>query len=374
MNTSLPSGGMNTLPNNQQRILAFDLARGICILLMMTVHTMDFYGAPEVHESLLGSSFKTLVGWPAASIFIFIMGIFISYNPNPSLSKGLKRAAILFLLGYALNFFRGSIPMWLSLQFGLVTYEDLGPHSPLTEFLIVDVLQFAGIAFAVCYLLQHLLPNPLYWLALALVITFSGPLVWDISSTNVFMDEILQLFWGAREQGVVFPQFPWLVYPIVGMAFGHWLKQSNDFNALFKKTAWVGVVIMLIGIGIILSDVESQLADNKRASSGVVIGVIAFTILFICLCQFTTAKVPHNPIFSLLYSWSNHVTVLYVISWILIGWGLMIFGLETLGASEVLGAMVGVIILTDLLTRVWIRLKSKLISQPNGPITTKANA
>ena len=159
MNVSM-SSGEDTQASNHQRIQAFDLARGLAILFMMLIHTLDFYGAPEVHETMIGASFKAFVGWPAASTFIFIMGVFVAYTPNASLRQNLKRAAFLFVLGYLLNLFRGTIPMWLSIQMGLVTYEDLGPHTPLTEFLIVDVLQFAGIAFAVCALLQHYLPNP----------------------------------------------------------------------------------------------------------------------------------------------------------------------------------------------------------------------
>ncbi|ARU59159.1 multipass membrane protein [Oleiphilus messinensis] len=346
---------MNATTVDSSRIKAFDLARGLAVLLMMLIHTLDFYGSSTVHETMIGASFKAFVGWPAASTFVFIMGIFVAYTPNATLAQGLKRAAMLFALGYVLNLFRGTIPMWLSIQMGLVTYEDLGPHTPLTEFLIVDVLQFAGIAFAVCSLLQHYLPNPKYWLATALLVNFVSPLLWDISTGNLYLDELLQIFWGYEAQGAIFPQFPWLTYPLVGMAFGGWLKTSSSLPDFFRRSFWIATTGMVIGLGIIFTDVEFHLADSLRGGPGLIICISCFTILVLCACQFIVNSIPHNPIFAILYTWSKYVTVVYIIQWLLVGWGLMIFGLQTMNSSQVLMAMLGVVVLSDLGMRVWVK-------------------
>jgi hypothetical protein len=297
------------------------------------------------------------VGWPAASTFIFIMGIFLAYTPNATLKQGLKRAALLFLLGYVLNLFRGTIPMWLSLQLGLVTYEDLAPHTPLSELLIVDILQFAGIAFAVCSLLQHYIPNPKYWIVIALIVNFVSPLLWDISTGVVVVDEIFQIFWGYQAQGAVFPQFPWLTYPIVGMAFGQWLRNSTNTKAFFIKTFWGAIVTMAIGLGIIATNVDFHLADSLRGGPGLIICITSFTMISLCFCQLIVKTVPHNPIFSVLYTWSQYVTVVYVMQWLLVGWGLVIFGLQTLNGTEILMAMVGVVLLSDLSMRAWVKFR-----------------
>lgn len=358
MNASL-SKKVSSPPLSNQRIHAFDLARGLAILFMMIVHTMDFYGAPAVHETFIGTYFKAFVGWPAASTFIFIMGIFIAYTPNATLSQGLKRAAFLFLLGYLLNLFRGTIPMWLSIQFGFVTYEELGGHTPLTEFLIVDILQFAGIAFAVCCLLQHYLPHPKYWLIAALIVNCASPMLWDITTGVVYVDEFLKLFCGNKDIGAPFPQFPWLTYPLVGMAFGHWLKNTDDVKAFFNKAFGISVIAMALGLGIVATDVDFHLADNLRGGPGLVVCITSFTVMALYLCHFLVSKIPHNPVFSLLYTWSKHVTAVYFIHWTIIGWGLMKFGVQTLDSYEVMLAMLGVIVLSDAIMRVWAKIKSK---------------
>lgn len=357
MSTSL-TGGVDTLSTTNQRIQAFDLARGLAILLMMIVHTMDFYGAPAVHETFVGTYFKAFVGWPAASTFIFIMGIFVAYTPNATLAQGLKRAALLFALGYLLNLFRGTIPMGLSLQFGLVTYEELGGHTPLTEFLIVDILQFAGIAFAVCCLLQHYLPNPKYWLAAALIVNCVSPLLWDITTGNAYVDEFLKLFWGNKDVGAPFPQFPWLTYPLVGMAFGYWLKNTNDVSSFFNKALGIAAIVMAIGLGITATDVDFHLADNLRGGPGLVVCITAFTVMALYLCHLVVGKVPQNAVFNLLYVWSKHVTVMYFIHWTIIGWGLMKFGVQTLNSYELMLAMLVVILLSDAIMRVWVKVRS----------------
>ena len=89
--------------NNNNRIKAFDLARGLPILFMVIIHVLSFYGSPQVQESRFAQAIHYFIGWPSASIFVFMMGVFVAYNKTPRLTLGLKRAMVLFLLGYLLN-------------------------------------------------------------------------------------------------------------------------------------------------------------------------------------------------------------------------------------------------------------------------------
>ncbi|NRA25435.1 MAG: hypothetical protein HRU08_13390 [Oleispira sp.] len=52
------------------------------------------------------------------------------------------------------------------------------------------------------------------------------------------------------------------------------------------------------------------------------------------------------------------MTVVYVMQWLLVGWGLMIFGLQTLNGTEILMAMVGVVLLSDLSMRAWVKFRA----------------
>ena len=413
MNASLPQNAQ-VLNAGKSRIKVLDFYRGICVMFMLVVHFFYFYGAPEFSRSPIGLSFELLTIWIAAFIyltsvmvlltpsatgqqqlkravilflggyalilgsvhgldfkpeasheallfsvccFVFLMGIFIAIAGGKSLSTGIKRGLILFVAGYALNFFRSSVPMWLSLQLGLVSAEDLGGDTPLTELLVVDILQFAGIAFIICSLLRHYLPQPKYWIGLALIIAFASPYAWDVKTGNYVADELLKLLAGNISEGAFFPQLPWLAYAISGMAFGHWMKQADDLNSFLKKSAWYSLAATVAGIAIILTDVDYHSGDSMRAGPGAVVAISGFTALTIFLLQNIVEKIPHNPIFSFWYSWSKHITTIYVVHWLLIGWGLMYFGFRTLSGISFLITLLALYVLTHFLATGWARLK-----------------
>lgn len=341
----------------QQRIAAFDLARGLAIFLMIVIHVLDFYGTPEVRQNGLGAYIKTLVGWPAASVFVFIMGVFLTYSSKLDLISGLKRAAALFALGYLLNFARSSLPMWLSVELGLITYQDTAPHTPLSELLIVDILQFAGLAFAICLLLKHYLPSPKYWLLAAIAVAFSAPLFWSIQTHSPLLDEVLKLLWGNQNQGAMFPQFPWLSYPLVGMAFGHWLKETNQPDLVFTRAMWAGAGTLISGIALILTNVDFHMADNLRGGPGLIVAITGFTLMVLSLCHYLVKVLPQGAILNTLYFWSKHVTVVYVVQWLLVGWGLMLFGLQQMDGKKVALLMVCAVLLSHVLTKTWLKLQ-----------------
>ncbi|UTW48057.1 heparan-alpha-glucosaminide N-acetyltransferase domain-containing protein [Bacterioplanoides sp. SCSIO 12839] len=413
MNASLPQNAQ-VLNAGKSRIKVLDFYRGICVMFMLVVHFFYFYGAPDFTKTAVGLSFELLTIWIAACIyltsglilltpqatgaqhtkraillflggyaaiiaavhgldfkpefthevllgsvccFVFLMGIFIAIAGGKSLSTGIKRGLILLAAGYALNFVRSSVPMWLSLQLGLVSAEDLGGDTPLTEFLVVDILQFAGIAFIICSLLRHYLPQPKYWLGLALIIAFASPYAWDAKTGNYVIDELLKLLAGNISEGAFFPQLPWLAYAISGMAFGHWMKQADDLNSFLKKSAWYSLAATVAGIAIILTDVDYHSGDSMRAGPGAVVAISGFTALTIFLLQNIVEKIPHNPIFSFWYSWSKHITTIYVVHWLLIGWGLMYFGFRTLSGSSFLITLLALYVLTHFLATGWARFK-----------------
>lgn len=413
MTASSPTDNL-THPSSNSRIKVLDLYRGICVMFMLVVHFFYFYGTPEFTKSVIGSSFELLTIWTAATIylspllvlltpyatgaqhikrilvlfvcgyililgcvrglkmqlgithevllgcvccFVFLMGIFIALAEGKNLSLSIKRGVILFLAGYLLNFFRSSLPMWLSLELGLVSPENLGGDNPISELLVVDILQFAGIAFILCSLLRHYLPSPKYWLLIAVMIAFASPYTWDTHTDNIFADETLKLLTGNIHEGAFFPQFPWLAYAISGMAFGHWLKQADDINGFLRKSAWFSLAATLVGIGIIFTDVDYHGGDLMRTGPGGVIAISGFTALSIFLFHQIVEKVPHNPIFSFWYNWSKHITTIYVVHWLLIGWGLMYFGFQSLSGAGFLVTLLALYLLTHFLSTGWAKFK-----------------
>lgn len=351
---TLGTPSVKPLIKTESRIATFDLARGVLIILMVLIHVLDFYGNDEVRFGVFGTAIKWAASWQVAAWFVFIMGVFVTYSEQGALSKGLMRALNLFALGYLLNFARGAVPLWLSLKMDLVTPEQMGLITPITELLIVDILQFAGLALACCLLVKHYFPRTIYWLGCALIVMSVSPYLWDFSTDLGALNELIKLFVGNKSQGAMFPLFPWLAYPLAGMAFGYWLKKSKRIQSLFDLFLVIGVTLVSIGVLITLNDPQYHIASNMRSGMGLIICLTGGALVFLWACQYLVNSIPPNRCFELLYFWGNNVTSYYIIQWILIGWGLMLFQAQQLALTHTLLAMFGVMVLSHYLLRVWL--------------------
>lgn len=345
------------------RIRAFDLARGIATFLMIIIHVLTFYGSPEVQQGLFAKTIDFLLSWPSASLFVFLMGILVAYSDNQNLAVGLRRSFSLIALGYLLNLLRETIPTWLSLEMGLVTYEQLGKYTPLNGLLVTGVLQFSGVAFAVCITLKHFVPNPKIWLAAALAIVFGSPFLWDIQTGISSMDHFLKLFWGNKEYGAIFPVFPWLAYPIIGMAFGSYFKQSSNPQKAFTHSLLAGFSLIIVGCLITLTNIDYHTADHLRHGPGIIIVITGCVFVWLWLCQQLIKKTGANRCFDLFYFWSKNVTEFYFIHWLFVGWGLMLFGPEQMSLGSLLTWMATVAFLSHFSLKAWL-----CISKPNAKV------
>lgn len=343
--------------SRRSRLASIDLIRGISVFLMIIIHVMDFYGEDSIHQSLFGTALKFAIGWPAASVFVFVMGVFITYSNKQSLSQGLQRALWLFALGYILNFARGTAPLWLSLQLGLVSHEALDGFTPLDEFLIVNILQFAGLALAICVLIKHFLPHPYFWVIGSLLIMFGSPFAWDLSFNNAAIDEFYKLVGGHSAQGAMFPLLPWLAYPFAGMAFGYYLAKNERGSNTFTKGLHLGLALIAFGAIVISTNPNFHVADNLRSGPGLILLIMGCILCALRGCALLENAISSSKILNLFCYWGKHVTLIYVVQWVLIGWGLMIFGLQQMNLIFTLIAMAGFLVLSHYTTQALLKLK-----------------
>ena len=350
------------------RQLTFDVAKGLAVLLMIMIHVLDFYGLDEVRFSTFGNTIKFALGWPAASMFVFIMGVFVGFSTSSTPREEIKRALSLFALGYILNLLRGTIPMWLSIEIGLVTYQDVAPHTPLSELLIGDVFQFAGISLLICSALKHATNKIYIWICAATAIAFLSHTVWDKYTSLSIFNELLKLFVGNEEVGAIFPIFPWAAYPIAGMAFGRFLKRKNDCDAInFTWCLKLGAVCTILGAALTLSNPDYHIVTNLRSGPGVVLLMTGIVMLFIFAIHLFVVRFKATYVVSLFAFWGKNVTALYVLQWICIGWGLMLVGLQQLSMLSTLAAMLIVLFVCHYLVLPWYNYKSRTKSAPPKP-------
>jgi uncharacterized membrane protein len=351
--------------HESSRDLAFDLARGLAMLFMILVHTWSTHARPELRPGLFGATIEFLGSPPSAPVFMFLMGTGTAFANDTNVTRGLKRAFRLFLLGYALNVIRGAVPLWLALRIGKVTAEQVAPYTPLSELLAIDILQLAGLAYAVCVLLKHYVPIPRFWVGLSVLVGCVSPLVWKFSDGQQgLLAQVFAPIGGSTAQNVYFPVFPWLAYPLLGMAFGAWLKASRDKLLFHRRALLWGLLLLAAGTAVTLTDSTFHIGDYYRSGPGSVLWIGGFLLVWLWFCRVAVQRVAPNRFFERMYFWSRSVTPFYFIQWGLIAWLRFLVGSEELGLWQVLIAMACVGVATDRLTYVWQRLT---VSAPLAP-------
>jgi uncharacterized membrane protein len=326
----------NKETNVDTRILSVDLARGLAVFFMIAVHTLQVYANPEVTSSLLGKIISFLGGPPAAPVFMTLMGFSFVYSKKSALKSKLVRGLKVFLSGYILNLLRGVIPYKLSIYFE----TDLAKSLPLdrlndyTIFTIVDILQFAGIALIIIAILQELKVNRYKILLLAFIIILISPFLWGIRLNIPFVDDFLDLLWGDQviqfkfiDNKIAFPVFPWLAFPLLGMFLGETLKSSNDQKITFKYFGFSGLIVLLIGVFISSFDLAYHANDYYHSRQGAMIFMCGFVLVWLFVNNLIIDSIPMNGLFTLLFKWSNGVTNIYFVQWIVILWSIAFFGI-----------------------------------------------
>ncbi|NLD92153.1 MAG: DUF1624 domain-containing protein [Fibrobacter sp.] len=307
-------------PGNKPRVLAFDFARGIAIFMMVLIHTAVFIGGYDLINTPTGYVVNSFVCILAAPVFMFVMGILFSLSSRTAFGVQLYRGLFVLLLGYGLNFLRGTLPVGAGMLFGLIE-EDYPLHYMLED----DILQFAGIALIVMAVIKRAIPWSPGWFILGVAAAFVSPFVWNHGSDNVFVNYILSLFFGGEEYNY-FPFFPWIAFPLIGMAYGDYFKRAKEHKRVFINGSYLGIILIIAGLLFELKFKTGIWTDwylGKYRQGQIPIPVVmifsGFQFLWIPLCHLITTKIPENRFFTLLFFWSKNVTSFYVIQWIIIG-------------------------------------------------------
>jgi uncharacterized membrane protein len=340
-----------------ERVAALDIARGISLICMVTVHVLDQLCTPDLQYADLGTAMYLPGRLFDAPVFLFIMGAVLAFSRRTSVKDGVLRGLQIFLLGYLLNLTRGTIPTSLGLRWESIAPGQLKPwESPENLFFEVDLLQFAGLSLALLAVLNRLTRRPIYWLVLAcLVLLFPRSLVGQMSGSPVG-DYFLSLLWGTGDN-IHYPLIPWLAYPLFGKVYGHYLAASRNKGTFFLRSGSMGLLLFLACTPALFEDpkiqseaFEKTLYAFKTTYLGILwhVGLIA---LLTGLCNWTAERFPRSPLFGKLVFWSRNVTVFYFVQWTLIGWLAIVTG--DLGAPEAALFMAGVIYITDTAVKVW---------------------
>jgi len=306
-------------------------------------HAMIMYAVNEGAGSVLGDLIVLAGTAPAAPVFMLIMGLFFlrTQGMKTNVLRGLK----LIGMGYLLNLLRFVIPIMIAGD-----YPSRGPDSPFGQLMTVDILQMAGLSLICMSMVRRI--RPIIWLALALGVALISPLFWRYAPQNPWLD----ILWGTHHN-VAFPFFPWLIYPLLGMYWGALFDMTEDRARFMRNSAVVGAWLMLPGgtIWMIADTPWLPAGDYSRCGIQVHLVTAGFVFIWLWLIRLIEERFAGSKLAKLMIFWSKNVTTVYMIQWVLFGWGVLIFDYQHL--TPVPAALIGIFV--TILTHGFVKIRDR---------------
>ena len=344
-----------------ERVRAFDIARGLAVVFMIGVHVLWHWGAPDTWTSPVGQVISFLGGPTAAPVFMFLMGASLAFSSRTSFSSLAVRGLWLLWLGYLLNFLRGVIPAYLGMASGVVTQEQIQPFTLPWLATTVDVHHMAGLSLIGIAALRMAARPSWLWVAVGVAVVLVGPFVRGLEFGTPLLDAPLTpILSGAPN--VYYAVVPWIAFPLVGGLYGALVARAPDAETrsqVFRRAAIVGVGLMAIGVGLfVFAPPSFDVNTYWRMPPAYFIAITGLILVWLWGCDLVVRHVRANRLFDFLYGWSASVIAIYFTHWLVVGWGVGLFGFRSQPLEGALIGIVVAIVATALLSRFAVGLET----------------
>lgn len=294
-----------------------DLLKGLAVLFMIQVHVMEQFGSADSYNSLIGKISLFLGGPFCAPVFLAVMGYFL-VSDRHTFSYFLKRGINMFLGGVALNAAR-SAHLLIQIAAGKVNL------SPFDYIFGADILTLAGLSLIIVGLLRMVFRQAvLPWLITAMFVVLAGPYLPRFAENLPVSPYLTAFLWNAGTWSY-FPVFPWLGYVMIGYGFRLLRKQtflqeltSKENFRYFIAGTWVVVLITIPW--------ASGIACNLTGTGGyyhhgiLFFGWMLFFMAgYLWLTEWLQKYQGEKSLLRITRWFGQHVTVVYVVQWLIIG-------------------------------------------------------
>jgi len=355
---------INKAEVNTGRQFEFDVAKSFAIIFMIIVHTFDHM--TQTNGNILPKIIEFLGCPPAAGVFMFAMGLGISYTKHSSPKEFAKRGIKLVIMGYVLNFFRETILLIIGKLCSVSnSYEGVSIFSSL---MAIDILQFAGLSFILVALFKKIKLKPYIILIIAIVMNIISYLtigIFENSSEYVQYPVGLLFFTNSNTS---FPLFSWFIYPALGICFGSILKHINlnEKNRLYRYILCVSITLLII-VSIFCKLLNYNITSffmtdlYFKQIPITFLWCICIVLIFISLYYFLSKLIKGRGENIIKYLSSN-VNTIYIIQWLIICYTIAIMEIFNVNLFSTVWAIpIGIIItiMCIYISKFWNKIKQK---------------
>ncbi len=298
-----------------------DIAKGLAILFMVLVHTLEMFANTHARMSYGAYMVIQVLGAPfSAPVFMFALGVGLVYSRKNTPGLLARRGLFLLAMGYALNILRDGIPYLLH------HLHDLTPDvmdGLVSELINVDILGFAAVMFLFWALLRRLGLKDRWLAVLWALLGIARELLAPVRVTSIPARIVTSYFWGSCSDSY-FPFILWMFYPVAGYFFGKILICSRDKKKLYRHTALVGLAAFAVSSAVVAvcqielgqSDVFQYDYFHHGLVANVWYGSIVLVWLSVC---FAVRHVVKGPLARLIFRWSRNINALFFLQWVILG-------------------------------------------------------
>jgi hypothetical protein len=197
--------------------------------------------------------------------------------------------------------------------------------------------------------------------ALAAAVVLAGPFLRGLEFGTPLLDGPLTPVLGGAPN-VYYAVVPWIAFPLAGAAYGAAMARAADPRARLRVFRWgalLGAAMCAIAIALFLVAPPSfDVNTYWRMPPSYFLAITGLVLVWLWGCDLLVRHVRANPAFTFLYGWSANVIAIYFTHWVVVGWGVGVFGFRS---QPLEGALFGIAVAigaTALLSRFAIGLET----------------
>lgn len=320
---------------NTGRQIELDVAKVFAILYMVTIHVYEemsvvrYWSRPD---SVFRTVLEFLGGPLAAPVFMFAMGVGMVYTKHRTPRAFAIRGLRLLGASYLLNVVRMTVPYYLTLLSG----DSWGSWTVVDTIGLVDILQFAGMAFLLTALLERWKVGRWGILAAALLLQGLGLIpLHSFDGLPSAAQYALGLFFHTNSN-VAFPLTLWYVYPAFGLCFGEYLQTVGDKKSMYGRIAVLSAA-GLLALSVGMKHMGWNLLDNFALAGDayyiqslpVTLWTLAVIGLQLSVCYLISLLLPGRLARGAEFI-SRRLNTIYLIQWVIIPYTILAMGLAGL--------------------------------------------